>query len=93
MRKNYLLFLLLIACGNAFAQTNFFEPLPVSNLREDVSVTKHIKKLTLYSIKESQLRQHLLKAPLEFSSRTSALTLEIPLPNGQTETFEMFESP
>ncbi|WP_373516042.1 reprolysin-like metallopeptidase, partial [Persicitalea sp.] len=47
----------------------------------------------LYSIKESQLRQHLLKAPLEFSSRTSALTLEIPLPNGQTETFEMFESP
>lgn len=84
---------LFLTAGSIWAQTRFFEPVPANALRQDASINRHIKKLTLYTLREAQLRQHLTNAPLEFTKQAAPIALEIPLPNGQTETFEMFESP
>ena len=56
-------------------------------------MTKHIKKLTFYTLKQSELRSFLAKAPLEFTQSAKPLALQMPLPNGKIETFMMVESP
>ena len=77
----------------ANAQTPYFDPVPANRLRVDASMTKHIKKLSFYNLKDAQLRTYLAKAPLEFTKKGTALPLAIPLPNGTVETFDMVESP
>jgi hypothetical protein len=78
---------------SARSQTNFFDPLPASKLREDITANQHIRKLAFYKLKTNQLRQYLANAPLEFTRQTAPVVLEMPLPNGQNETFELYESP
>lgn len=86
---------LLALCSlNAMAQKNYFVADNVSSARvnTDPSLSKNIRKSDFYQLKENELRAYLLKAPLEFSNGV-ALPLEIPLPNGKMETFNVFESP
>ncbi|RFS17463.1 reprolysin-like metallopeptidase [Emticicia sp. C21] len=86
--------LLFLCSFGAMAQKNFFVADNVSSARlsTDPSLTKNIKKSDFYQLKENELRAYLSKASLEFSNG-AALPLEIPLPNGKMETFNMFESP
>ncbi len=89
-----LLFLLLAGLSQAaHAQSGFFEALPTNNARIQDPVAQNIKKLTYYTLKEAQLRRYLAGAPLEFTKGAVGIALQIPLPNGQVEIFEMFESP
>ena len=75
------------------AQPAYFVPVPAAQLRLGADQNSHIKKLAFYRLKTTDLRTYLAKAPLEFSSQGQAIALEIPLPNGKTETFDMLESP
>ncbi|NIJ55232.1 reprolysin-like metallopeptidase [Dyadobacter arcticus] len=85
--------ILSTSLSSSFAQKGFFSEAPI-NARLDQSITKHITKLSLYRLKTGDLRNYLLNAQLEFKSKTAkGLDLEIPLPNGTTETFNLFESP
>lgn len=99
MQKNFYLKLIAIAVilafqsQSLFAQKGFFSPTP-ANARMDISLSKHIEKYSLYRLKVGDLRSYLLQAPLEFKSPgSSGLALEVPLPDGKTETFSIFESP
>ena len=100
MQTNYLskalpLLVVLYFLGalTANAQNGFFEPVSTAQMRLDASVTRNIKKISLYRLKEKDLRTYLAKAPLEFKQQGPAIPLQIPLPNGTTETFDMVESP
>ena len=75
----------------ASAQTGYFEAAPQLRLGDDLN--SHIKKLSFYRLKERDLRNYLLKAPVEFKNQGPAIPLQIPLPNGSMETFDMLESP
>lgn len=87
---------LFVACAFAVnAQKNYFQAVSSAQLRTASAATasKQIKKLSFYSLKESELRLYLAKAPLEFTGTGTAIPLAIPLPNGTLETFAMLESP
>ncbi len=77
----------------ASAQTSFFEPVPTAQLRIGADQNPHIRKLAYYRLKETNLRTFLAKAPVEFTNRGPAIALQIPLPDGTVETFDMLESP
>ncbi len=75
----------------AMAQSGFFTkidgPLP-SAPRVHLA---NFKKTTVLRFDEARLRDHLLHAPLERSG-LAGIPLEVPLPDGSTETFDLFES-
>ena len=77
----------------ASAQTAYFEPVSTAQLRIGADQNPHIKKLSYYRLKTTDLRTYLAKAPLEFTNRGPAIALQIPLPDGTVETFDMLESP
>jgi hypothetical protein len=79
--------------GRSQAQQNYFEPTPATQLKVDASMKGNIKKFALYTLKEAQLRTYLANAPLEFRDNATPLPLDVPLPDGTIETFEMVESP
>ena len=85
--------LLILAATTANAQTPFFERQSTKGLRVDASMTSNIKNLSFYKLQVAALRSYLSKAPLEFSGRVAGLPLQIPLPDGSLETFNMLESP
>jgi hypothetical protein len=97
MKKNYLNCLMLavfLLWGAivARAQQNFFEPVSSTRIGANPGITKNIKKLTFYNLKTTDLRTFLAKAPVEFVGKTAPVKLQIPLPNGNVETFDMLES-
>ena len=76
----------------SFGQTGFFQPM--SNARIDLTKMKGIQKFSTYNLKTNNLRDYLLRAPMEFQNKTALpLALQVPLPNGETETFNLYESP
>ena len=79
--------------GSAFAQSNFFDVVPARDLPAPVEVTKNIKSMRVLRLNEQAMRAYLLNAPMEFQNNGVTLPLEIPLPNGRTETFRIVESP
>ena len=93
LKKAILSAFMCVCMAAASAQTAYFEPLNTSRMRVDASMTRHIKKLSFYTLKQADLRNYLAKAPLEFTNSAPALALQMPLPNGKTETFLMVESP
>ncbi|WP_149244173.1 zinc-dependent metalloprotease [Dyadobacter sp. 32] len=99
MRSNFYTNVIVIAAilnfhmSSSFGQNGFFQQAP-ENARLQLSVSKHVDKYFLYRLKVDDLRSYLLTAPLEFKSNGDiGKDLEVPLPNGTTETFSMFESP
>ena len=94
----YKMFFVLLTIFNvstlsSYAQKGFFQKVNEKK-RLDPSVSKHIERYSLYRLTVGDLRNYLLNAPLEFESKTALGTeLEVPLPNGTVEVFNMFESP
>ncbi|WP_420146800.1 reprolysin-like metallopeptidase [Spirosoma sp.] len=82
---------LMLCTFSATAQTGYFEAAPQLRISSDQN--SHIKKLVFYRLKLSDLRDYLLKAPVEFTNKGPAIPLQIPLPDGSVETFDMLESP
>lgn len=97
MKKNVyqhlIALLVILGIQEANAQTGFFSPADV-NARTDQTVDKKISKLAHYHLRTGDLRNYLLRAPLEFKSKSvRGVELEIPLPDGNAVLFELFESP
>jgi len=93
LRSSILVFVLCALATSAFAQTNFFTAVQSSDLPESAVPTKSVKNMKIFRLQEPAMRKYLKNAPLESQGRGAALPLEIPLPNGKTETFGMMESP
>ena len=55
--------------------------------------TKNFNKIAIVRLDENALRTYLQNAPLEFHNNGVTIPLDIPLPNGQVETFGLVESP
>lgn len=87
--------LLAFTAKTTHAQKGFFSRInPSANpeLRRSAD-TMHLRAYVAYYINEAGLKQHLSVAPPEFSGKNiSGVALEIPLPNGQVEVFNLFES-
>ena len=77
-----------------FAQSKFFETISNKDkLPQAVEKTQNIRKISIIQLDETALRKYLQASPLEFHNGGVTLPLEIPLPNGTSETFGMVESP
>lgn len=78
----------------ANAQSGFFEPASsAQQARTAAPVTDNIRQFSTYRLRTADMRSYLAKAPLEFAPNSTALRLDIPLPNGTVEPFAMLESP
>jgi hypothetical protein len=84
--------MLLLFANNITAQSNFFQPAN-RDLPAAAEVTKNIKKIRVFRLDKAGMRAYLLNSPLESQKNGPSLPLEIPLPNGKTETFGMMETP
>ena len=89
----FLLLVLMISTSNGFTQTKFFSTVLEKDLPKPVDVVKNIKNVSVVRLNESALRNYLKSAPMEFKNNGVTLPLEIPLPDGTMETFQMVESP
>ncbi len=85
--------LLSISATLSRAQTTFFEPLSSAQARVAIPVLPGLRSFTPYRLKTAELRSYLRKAPLEFQRAGTPLPMAIPLPDGTTETFALYESP
>ena len=84
----------LFFCIGLSAQNNFFTTLKTAAYPANPSPTlQNIRKYTVVALDEAALRAYLQAAPMEFHNNGVTLPLEIPLPNGKTETFGIVESP
>lgn len=74
------------------AQVVFFERTATHHDRSAIAVKPALKEYQVIRWNEPALRTYLHGAPLE-SESTTGLPLSVPLPDGQTETFMVVESP
>jgi hypothetical protein len=97
MKQSLLMFCCLFLCSNVtiFAQGKFFTTFSRTDksLPKAVEKIQNIRQFSIVQLNETNLRNYLSTAPLEFHNNGVTLPLEIPLPNGQVETFGMVESP
>ncbi len=88
--------LLAVLCSNvvsSWGQNPFFEPLSSAQARVAAPVISGLNAYVPYQLKTTDLRSYLAKAPLEFQRGGNPLPVTIPLPDGTTETFSLYESP
>ena len=91
MKRIRLIALMLLFGTGVFAQRNFFQSIGQSaNARQ---ATRTVKNKGVYRLDEASMRSYLLAAPMEFKNNGRSIPLIIPLPNGETETFNIVESP
>jgi quinol monooxygenase YgiN len=74
------------------AQSNFFTPVDSRNIDQPVEAVKNIKEMSVFRLNEQEMRTYLENAPMEFQNGDFTLPLEVPLPNGKTETFQLVET-
>ncbi|MEP7144743.1 MAG: hypothetical protein ABI707_17805, partial [Ferruginibacter sp.] len=92
--KSFLLVLLLVMFGTGiFAQQSFFKRVSGGNQAARGIKSQTVKNPAFLQLDEKGLRSYLLPAPMEFKGTGKALPLDIPLPDGTTETFLIVESP
>ncbi|MBO0931364.1 zinc-dependent metalloprotease [Fibrella aquatilis] len=77
--------------ASLFGQQTFFES--AAHLRFSTPAAQTVRASSAYLLSADKLRSFLEKAPLEFDRKTPALRLNIPLPDGTTESFQVVESP
>ena len=82
----------LLCYADANAQSSFFTPVEPSSLG-DITPIKSVRKISIVRLDERAMRTYLLAAPLEFHNNGETLPLDIPMPDGTTETFRIVESP
>ena len=89
--------------SNGNAKNNFFTTvsqaaLQVKTLKavlqtpQMMKAKETLKNFKLYSIDENALKQYLAQAPLENNIGKNKLDLQVPMPNGEIETFEVVNS-
>ncbi len=76
----------------AFGQPNFFTPVPAGELRQATDAANSISKKGVFRLNEKGLRSYLSGARQEFRNDGITLPLEVPLPDGTTEVFQLVES-
>lgn len=98
MRKNIihiivlLAVLLLISPASVWAQGRFFADAP--DLRGASGAAKKVSTYRVYRLDLAGLKASLTGAPVEFvADSRPAINLTVPMPNGTTETFALYESP
>ena len=88
----FLAILLLGGSASGWAQTRFFVEAP--DLKEVTRAEKNVSVYRVYRLDVAALRTYLANAPVEFTADARpALRLAVPLPNGTTETFAIYDSP
>jgi hypothetical protein len=92
MKISSILLALLLIGGGIQAQSNFFTIVKSATTINAVAASKSIKNMKVVQLDETAIRTYLLAAPMEFSS-SAPIPLQIPLPDGTTETFLVYESP
>ena len=103
-RKFYLKIIAIAAmlCTHAlfsFGQKGYFQPVTSVGLRgAPLTITadpkiSNIKNVAYLQLNQQALSNYLMQAPMEFKNNGVTLPLEIPLPNGMIESFNMVESP
>ena len=75
---------------SAHSQKNFFTAAP--ELASNFSARKAPQKFSIFTLDIKSFKSYLSIAPREFKSSSSSISVEIPLPNGTTEIFNIFES-
>ena len=90
---NILILFLLLNTTVLSAQHNFFKTAENHQLSKKRELLSNIKKKRVYSLDEKAMRTYLRKAPVEFKDNGATIPLDIPLPDGTVETFNMVESP
>jgi hypothetical protein len=95
MKNKFIILLCLFIIGNTnlFGINNYFKTTKRAQLPDAVDVVHSIKKYKTFELDEQGLRRYLQNAPLEFVSNGKTIPLEIPLPNGEFEIFNIVESP
>jgi hypothetical protein len=83
----------LFFANNIFSQNNFFKVIPAASVPQGRQAAQQITKKQILQLDEQAMRGYLLKAPLEFKNNGNTLPLQIPLPDGSMETFNIVESP
>ncbi len=81
----------LFFCADTSAQKNFFTP--AHDLDNNFRGKQVLNNFSLSRLDENSFRAYVSNAPLEFKKSTKQVLLEIPLPNGITEVFDVQESP
>ena len=88
----FLALLLLGSPVSGWAQTRFFVEAP--DFKEATRAEKNVSAYRVYRLDVAALRSYLANAPVEFTADSRpALRLSVPLPNGTTETFAIYDSP
>jgi hypothetical protein len=87
------LFIFLLLSAGSFAQKGYFKAVSSAELKGKDPKVNNIKNAVYLQLDEQALRSYLLQAPMEFKNNGRTIPLEIPLPNGKTEYFNMVESP
>ena len=84
--------LLLGSPVSGWAQTRFFVEAP--DFKEATRAEKNVSTYRVYRLDVAALRSYLANAPVEFTADSRpVLRLSVPLPNGTTETFAIYDSP
>lgn len=85
-------FLLALFCQFAFAQKGFFVETKINDVATARAV-EYISQFAVYRIHSVGLKDYLSAAQPEFPRKSTAgIPLEVPLPNGTVEVFDIFES-
>jgi hypothetical protein len=93
MKQIALFLFAFLFVGGIQAQTGFFSTLTTNpNENRDTKIA-NIKNAVYLQLNEQTLRTYLLQAKMEFTNNGVTLPLEVPLPNGVIETFNLVESP
>ena len=97
MKRTSIIYLMLLTgffSHSLLAQTKIFQPLTT---KEDAAFFKtsrnYFKSVRLHKIDVEAIRQGLISAPLNGRLNASAVSLEIPMPDGTSEVFDMTETP
>ncbi|WP_343680533.1 reprolysin-like metallopeptidase [Chryseobacterium arthrosphaerae] len=77
-----------------YAQRGFFKDLSHGEKAEKMKTVpvENIKKYSILEMNDTALKTYLSSAPSASQYKKSGISLEIPLPNGKTETFVIYES-
>ncbi|TAE23524.1 MAG: hypothetical protein EAZ91_22065 [Cytophagales bacterium] len=92
LRGQWLLPMLLLIATTIQAQTGYFTPLSSGQARVATTTDPGIANARFYQVQITSLRAYLTQAPRPTQSSARGLRLELPMPNGTTETFTVRET-
>lgn len=88
-QKTLLILLLFVSITNIKAQKSFFTKIAPTG---KYAIESSLKSYNVYALDVVALKDYVAKAPLEFYSSVTPIAINIPMPDGTIETFQIFES-